>query len=68
MNDKDLKQAVLELAQKIGKSEARRLLVLEGISPHTADKVLRGCYESEIGALVEGAIQRAIAASKEKAS
>lgn len=68
MKNTNLKRAVLDLGQRIGKSEARRLLVVAGASPHTADKLLRGVYPSEIGHLLGDAIGRAIEAAKVKAS
>lgn len=58
----------MELARLLGKGEARRLLVVEGVSPHTADKVINGRYASEIGTLVGAAIKRALEAAKKQAS
>lgn len=54
----------VDLAARIGKSEARRRLVVEGVSPHTADKIIGSRYPSEIGVLLGAAIQRAIEVSK----
>ncbi len=68
MSSNDLKKTAIEIAKRLGKGEARRLLVVEGVSPHTADKIIGGRYQSEIGALVGAAIKRAFEASKVKAS
>jgi hypothetical protein len=64
----DYKKAVQDLASRIGKSEARRELVVAGASPHTADKLLRGVYPSEVGHLLGGAIERAIEATKKRSA
>lgn len=63
MSDKDLKRMAEEFANKVGKPEARKLLVLEGISPHTADKIISGRYPSEIGDLLGAAIKRVLKVS-----
>lgn len=63
-----LKAQVKAWATQIGKSEARRLLVVAGVSPHTADKLIGGRYPSEVGLLMGAAIERAIEASKQAAS
>lgn len=68
MSRKDPKEEALELANQVGKPEARRLLVVAGISPHTADKLISGRYTSEVGLLVGAAIQRAIEAAKSGAA
>lgn len=64
MSDKDLKEEVQALARLLGKSEARRRLVVEGVSPHTADKLMRGVYPSEIGVLLGSAIRKVLEAAK----
>ena len=64
MKKTDLKKAVLDLSKRIGKSEALRLLVVAGASPHTAEKLLRGVYPSQIGHLLGDAIGRALEAEK----
>lgn len=68
MANKNLKKDIADLAKRVGKPEARRLLVVAGISPHTADKLIGERYPSEVGILVGAAIQRAIEASKQEAS
>ena len=68
MSNMELKAAVEDLAKKLGKPEARRLLVIEGLSPHTADKIMGGRYQSEMGPLVRDAIRRAIVAADKAAS
>lgn len=68
MVTKDLKQAVSELAKRVGKPEARKQLVSAGISLSTAEKLIRETYPSEIGSLLANAISRAIEASKQRAS
>lgn len=68
MSSNELKRKTIEFAKRVGKPEARRLLVVAGISPHTADKIIGGRYPSEIGILLGAAIQRVIEASKQAAS
>ncbi len=63
MADKDLKKMAEQFALKVGKPMARKLLVLEGVSPHTADKIISGRYPSEIGELLGNAIKRVVKAS-----
>ena len=68
MKAQGAKQAAMDLAKRVGKPEARRLLVVAGISPHTADKLISGRYTSEVGLLVGAAINRAVEAAKQLAS
>jgi hypothetical protein len=63
MSSEDLKKKAEEFAAKVGKPKARKALVLEGVSPHTADKIISGRYPSEIGELLGAAIERAIKAA-----
>jgi hypothetical protein len=64
MSSNDPKKLVLELAKQIGKGEARRLLVEEGVSTSTAEKLVGERYESEVRGLVRAAILRAMQAAK----
>lgn len=63
MLSKDLKKMAEEFAKRVGKPRARKLLVLEGVSPHTADKIISGRYPSEIGELLGAAIERVLKVS-----
>lgn len=65
---KDWKKNVKDMAKRVGKSEAKRQLVVAGVSTSTADKLIRDVYPSEVGPLLGAAIQRAIEASKQQAS
>ncbi len=65
---KDPKKLIKELASQVGRPEAKRLLVTEGISVSVADKLVRDVYKSDVGLLVQDAISRAIKAAKAKAS
>jgi hypothetical protein len=65
---KDWSQALDELTDLVGKPEAKRLLVLEGISVGTADKLVGRRYPSQPRHLVAAAIHRALEATKPKAS
>lgn len=65
---KDPKKVVLEIAQQVGKHEAQRLLVDEGVSTSTAQKLVANRYHFEVGQLVRQAIMRALEASKRTAS
>lgn len=68
MSNSDLLKAVADMVERVGKSEARRLLVVAGISPHTANTMTRGKYTAEIKLLVRRAILEAVEASKQEAS
>lgn len=68
MSKKDMKKAVVMWAEQVGKPEARRHLVVAGISPHTADKLVGNRYPSELGILMCAAVERAMRASKQQAS
>ncbi len=65
MNPKDI---VRELVDRVGKREARRLLVISMVAPDTAAKLVNGRYQSEVGDLLGGAIGRANESSKQAAS
>jgi len=65
---KDPKILVKEIANHVGKHGARKLLVDEGISTSTADKLVAERYASEVGQLVLAAILRASARAKRQAS
>jgi hypothetical protein len=56
---KSPQEVVAELTELVGKHEARRLLVGEGISTSTSDKLVRNRYEHEIKHLMFQAINRA---------
>lgn len=64
MRNQDPKDIVRQLEALVGKRAARRLMVVEGLSPSTADKLLRECYPSEVGALLGDALERALNAAK----
>lgn len=68
MKSDELKEMVRGLVILAGKSEARRLLVVAGISPYTANSLTRGVYASGIGPLVGRAIREAVEAFKAQAS
>jgi hypothetical protein len=66
---KDTKKKVKELVQLAGKRGALALLIKEGLSASTADKLIRDRYPSEAKELIRMAIARAIqAAGQAKAS
>ena len=65
---KDPKIAIKELADKIGKAEVCKLLVMENVSTSTAEKLAAGRYKAEIKALMASAIERAFQAAKTRAS
>lgn len=62
------KEDVEKLASRVGKPEAKRLLVIEGIAPGTAEKIVGDRYYSKPGHLVMAAIKRAIMATEDRAS
>ncbi len=64
---KDPKKTVRDIADQVGKQEARRLLVVEGISTSMADKLVADRYGSEVRQLVRQAIGRALEAAKKMA-
>lgn len=65
---KDPKKLVMEIANRVGKHGARKLLVDEGVSTSTADKLVCNRYDSEVKELVRQAILRAYEAHKLVAS
>lgn len=65
---KDPKKTVKEIIQLVGKPKAEKLLIGADVSPSTAGKLVRGTYESEVGALVAAAIERAREAAESQAS
>ncbi len=65
---KDPKAVVKEIATHVGKHDARKLLVNEGISTSTADKLVANRYSNEVGQLIKQAILRAYAVAKRQAS
>ncbi len=65
---KDPKLLVKQIANHVGKHGARRLLVDEGISTSTADKLVGNRYSNEVGQLVTQAIHRAYEVAKRQAS
>ncbi len=66
---KDPKKAACELAARVGKHEAQRLLMSEGVSSSLAQKLVGNRYQAEnIGQLVRQAILRALEAAKLQAS
>jgi hypothetical protein len=65
---KDPKKVVMEIAQQVGKHGARKLLVDEGVSTSTADKLVTNRYPNEVGQLVKQAILRAYEVAKRQAS
>lgn len=58
MDDKALKKTLKTLVKKVGIVEARRLLVIAGVSPSTADKLVGNRYPSEVGRLLGATITR----------
>ncbi len=68
MSIKDPKESVKQIEGLVGRPETRRLLCVEGVSPHTANKLVRNKYAPEIQSLLAGAIERALEAAKRKAS
>lgn len=64
----DLLKVVKSMQTRVGRGEALRLLVVAGISPHTALRLCSGRYLSKIGVLVARAIREADEASKSQAS
>lgn len=60
---RDPKEVVQEIVELVGKREAVRLLVVADVSTSVAGKLVRGVYESEVGALVAAAIEKARAAA-----
>jgi hypothetical protein len=65
---KDPKELVKQLAQQVGKHEARRLLVEEGVSTSTAEKLVGARYKNEVGLLIKDAVLRALESAKRIAS
>jgi hypothetical protein len=65
---KDPKELVRKLTQQVGKHEAKRLLVDEGVSTSTADKLVADRYKSEVKELIRKAIVGAVGKAKAKAS
>lgn len=65
---KDPKKIVKEITNQLGKHEARRLLVDEGLSTSIAEKLVGNRYQNEVGQLVRQAILKAYDASKKTAS
>lgn len=61
---KDPKKLVTEIANRVGKHGARRLLVDEGVSTSTADKLVGNRYVSEVKELVRNAILKAYEKAK----
>ena len=57
-----------EVVLLVGKPEARRLLVAEGVSVSTATKLIGGKYESVFGLLLKRAVQSALENAKKQAS
>jgi hypothetical protein len=68
MTSNDLKKLIRDMAIRVGRTEALRLLVVAGVSPHTADRLSRDAYQSQIGNLLGKAIKEAVKASKREAS
>ena len=66
MRNKDPKNTVRQIETLVGRKEALRLMVIEGVSPSTADKLLAERYDSEVGALLSLAIARAMDAAKNR--
>lgn len=65
---KDPKKLIKQLTSQVGKPEAKRLLISEGISISTADKLVREVYKNEVGLLIRAAVLRAVKASEQEAS
>lgn len=65
---KDPKAVVDEIAELVGKPEAKRLLINEGVSVSVSDKLVGRRYESEVGTLVRNAVLRALEKAKEQQS
>lgn len=62
--EKDPKKAIKEMIAQVGKRETLRLLVIEGCSPSTAEKLAALRYDSDVGTLLSRAIIRAHEALK----
>ena len=62
--NKDSKEVVLEIARQVGKHEAQRLLVNEGVSTSTAQKLVYEKYKAEVGEMMRRAIARAADAAE----
>lgn len=63
---KDPKDLVREITDMVGKPEAKRLLVSEGISTSLSEQLVRQVYQSSVKLLVQRAIERAFEAAKRK--
>lgn len=69
ISDKDPKKLAIEMAAHVGKREAIRLLINEGLSPSIAEKLAAGRYAAaNVNYLTTLAIVRAHEASKAQAS
>lgn len=66
--DTSWRSFVDKLTQKVGKSEAMRMLVIEGLAPGTADKIAGNRYFSQPGCMVMDAIKRALEKAEAQAS
>lgn len=66
MTNRDPKELVQELAESLGKNEAKKFLVAEGISTSTADKLVGNRYASEVRGLVQQAIIRACESARKR--
>lgn len=65
---KDPKDVVTEMVNQVGRHDARRLLVNEGISVSTAEKLVSGRYQPQVGYLITLAVMRAYEEAKLRAS
>lgn len=64
MSSDDLKKELQALAGRLGKSEVRRLLAIEYVSPSTVDKILEGNHGGEFRGITAAAIRRVIDSHK----
>ena len=60
MSNEELRTKVVKWAKKVGERRAQSLLIGEGASPNTAQKLTRGNYPHQPGPLLAGAILRAL--------
>lgn len=67
MNSKTALTALSQLVESVGRPEAIRLLVVEGLSVSLAEKLVSGRYPSTVRPLVASAIER-VARGQAKAS
>lgn len=65
---KDWKKTIKDLIREVGPSEARRLLVIAKVSPHTADKMIADTYPSEVRASTWLKIREALESARRQSA